>query len=240
MHILLVNPIFNAYQGSDPFGKMIFLSLFLLSLITWVIILKKFFLHRDVKARGSQLAGAFQKKRLNPLGLEVGEALHPFAALYQILKAQTLELLQKNRAVLKKDAVTLSHTDMALIEAHLMSTVSAQTKELEKNLFILSTVVGLAPFLGLLGTVWGILLTFAELQAGAVVNASSAIMGGLAMALGTTVLGLIVAIPALIGYNYLKASITHFSADMEDFSHLLLASVELQYRQVDVNHHETA
>jgi biopolymer transport protein TolQ len=60
-------------------------------------------------------------------------------------------------------------------------------------------------------------------------------MGGLAMALGTTVLGLLVAIPALIAYNYLKAKIAHLSADMEDFSQLLLTSVELQYRQVDIS-----
>lgn len=240
MQMLLSNPILNAYQGSDLFGKVIFLALLLLSVITWVIFLQKFILQREVKQRGTQLAQAFQKKRLNPLGLEVGEARHPFAAMYKTLKEHTLELLQKNCAVLQKTEVTISHTDIALIEAHLMSAISTETKGMEKNLFILSTVVSLAPFLGLLGTVWGILLTFAELQAGATVNASATIMGGLAMALGTTVMGLLVAIPALIGYNYLKASIAHFSADMEDFSHLLLASVELQYRQVDVNTHENA
>ena len=239
MHMFASNPIFNAYQGSDLFGKFIFLALLFLSVMTWVIFLQKFFLQADVKRRGAQLAIAFQKKRLNPLGLEIGQALHPFAAMYRTLKEHTVELLQKNRAVLQKNEVTISHTDIAWIEAHLMSAISSETKGMEKNLFILSTVVSLAPFLGLLGTVWGILLTFAQLQAGASVNASGAIMGGLAMALGTTVMGLLVAIPALISYNYLKATIAQFSADMENFSHLLLASVELQYRQVDINHENT-
>ncbi len=229
------NPIFNAYLGSDLFGKAIFLGLFLLSMMTWIIFLQKFLLQRGVKQRGAQLVQMFQKKRLNPLGLEIGEALHPFAALYRTLKEHTLELLQKNHSVIEeKTAVTLSATDIALIEAHLLTTVSSETKSMEKNLFILSTVVSLAPFLGLLGTVWGILLTFAELQNGSSANANSTIMGGLAMALGTTVLGLLVAIPALISYNYLKAKIGHLSGDLEDFSHLMLASVELQYRQVDV------
>ncbi len=236
MLILLTNPILSAYQGSDLFGKVIFISLFFLSVITWVLFLQKFFLQRDIKRRGLQLALVVQKKRQNPLGLEVGEVQHPFAFLYRTVKEQTMELLQKNRSVLQKNSVTLSHSDISLLEAQLMSTITSETKVLEKNLFILSTVVSLAPFLGLLGTVWGILLTFAELQSGAAVNASSTIMGGLAMALGTTVMGLLVAIPALIGYNYLKASIAQFSADMEDFSSLLLASVEMQYRQVEVSH----
>jgi biopolymer transport protein TolQ len=233
--LLSSNPILNAYQGSDLFGKTIFLALLLLSVITWTIFMQKFFLQREIKQRGGQLLQLFQKKRLNPLTMEVGEALHPFASLYRTLKEHTLELLQKNHSVLdEKTAVTLSTSDIDLIEAHLMTAVSAETKGMEKNLFILATVVSLAPFLGLLGTVWGILLTFAELQTGAAANTNATVMGGLAMALGTTVLGLLVAIPALITYNYLKANIAHLTADMEDFSHLLLASVELQYRQVDV------
>jgi biopolymer transport protein TolQ len=229
------NPIINAYQGSDLFGKAIFLTLIVLSVITWIIFLQKFFLQREIKQKGAQLVQLFQKKRSNPLAIEVGEVLHPFASLYHTLKEQTLALLQKNHSVMvEAAAVTLSASDIDLIEAHLMSAISAETKGMEKNLFMIATVVSLAPFLGLLGTVWGILLTFAELQAGVGANMNATVMGGLAMALGTTVLGLVVAIPALIAYNYLKAKISHLSADMENFSHLLLASVELHYRQVDV------
>jgi biopolymer transport protein TolQ len=235
MQLLSANPILNAYQGSDLFGKLIFLALLFLSILTWSLFLQKLFVQRDAKRKSAQLLQLFQKRRANPLAIEVKGPPHPFAALYQTLKDHTLTLLQKNHSVIKDHhVVTLSHTDIDLIEAHLINTVSAETKNLEKNLFVLSTIVSLAPFLGLLGTVWGILLTFAELQNGSAANANATVMGGLAMALGTTVMGLLVAIPALIGYNYLKASIAHFSTDMEDFSQLLLASVELQYRQVDV------
>lgn len=235
MNFLLSNPILDAYRGSDLFGKTIFATLLLLSITTWIIFLQKFFLQREIKQKGLQLQQAFEKKRLTPFSMELGEALHPFANLYRSLKSHTFELLKKNQSVLdEKDKVTLSSSDIDLIEAHLMSTISSQIKGMEKNLFVLSTVVSLAPFLGLLGTVWGILLTFAELQNGTTINANATVMGGLAMALGTTVLGLLVAIPALIAYNYLKSSIANLSTEMEDFSHLLLASVELQYRQVDV------
>ncbi len=234
MQILMTNPIIDAYKGSDLFGKAIFLSLLLLSMITWIIFVQKFLLQRNAKQLGHAFQSAFFKKRLNPLGLEAS-GIHPYATLYQTLKQHTLELLGKNKTVVDKQDVTLSASDIDLIEAHLMSAISTQTKSMERNLFILSTVVSLAPFLGLLGTVWGILLTFNELQAGASVNTNATIMGGLAMALGTTVAGLLVAIPALIGYNYLRSAIAQFSGEMEDFSHLLLASVELQYRQVEIS-----
>ncbi len=233
MQILITNPIIDAYSVSDLFGKIIFLSLVLLSMITWIIFVQKFLLQRNAKRQGYAFESFFQKKRMNPLSLEAN-GIHPYARLYQTLKQHTLELLGKNKTVVEKQNVTLSASDIDLIEAHLMSTISSQTKKMERNLFILSTVVSLAPFLGLLGTVWGILLTFNELQAGASVNTNATIMGGLAMALGTTIAGLIVAIPALIGYNYLRASISQFSGEMEDFSHHLVASVELQYRQVEV------
>ena len=104
---------------------------------------------------------------------------------------------------------------------------------MEKNLYILSTIVTLAPFLGLLGTVWGILVSFSDLQGGV---QSQMVLGGLSLALTTTVLGLIIAIPALIGNNYLRNAIKVIQNDMESFSNDVMASVELQYRQVDAKH----
>lgn len=231
--ILATNPLFEAYRGSDLVGKTIFLSLLVLSLITWTLFIKKLLIYKQHTQRDALFSSFFHKKRLNPLSLDVKDE-HPFAALYQTCKYHTLELLGKNQAVVEQEAATLSRSDMDLVEAHLMSTISAQTKSMERNLFLLSTIVSLAPFLGLLGTVWGILLTFNELQTGAAANSNAVIMGGLAMALGTTVAGLIVAIPALIGYNYLRAATAQFNTDMEDFAQVLLASVELQYRQVEI------
>jgi len=99
---------------------------------------------------------------------------------------------------------------------------------------MLSTIVTLAPFLGLLGTVWGIALTFSNLQTHSLTSGSSAILSGLSMALATTVLGLIVAIPALVADNFLKSSVKDFMGNIENFSHRLLSTVEIQYRKVDI------
>lgn len=236
MLVLASHPIFEAYRQSDLFGKIIFASLLFLSIVTWVIFIQKWRIQREIRQKGVEILETFHRMRSSPLTTDLGVYKHPFADLYKTLKQHTLELLGKNRsATSEKGPVFLSRSDIELIEAYLTTNVSQATKGLESNLFILSTVVTLAPFLGLLGTVWGILVTFAELQAGAASNASATVMGGLAMALGTTVLGLLVAIPALIAYNYLKSSVSQFSTEMEDFGSLLLASVELHYRKVDVS-----
>lgn len=74
--------------------------------------------------------------------------------------------------------------------------------ELTRNLTLLATIGTNAPYVGLLGTVGGIMLTFLEISQGDLVS-TSAIMSGLALALKATTLGLIVAIPAIVGYNLL-------------------------------------
>ncbi len=87
--------------------------------------------------------------------------------------------------------------------------------------------------MGLLGTVWGILMTFADLQTHQAGSTHNAILGGISLALATTVLGLLDAIPALIAYNYLKNETRDFQIDMEGMSNELLASVEIYYRKVE-------
>mgnify|MGYP004636850737 FL=1 len=74
--------------------------------------------------------------------------------------------------------------------------------ELTRNLTLLATIGTNAPYIGLLGTVGGIMLTFLEISQGELVS-TAAIMSGLALALKATALGLIVAIPAIVGYNLL-------------------------------------
>lgn len=163
---------------------------------------------------------------------------HPFAQIFNSLKERTVEVLNKNHYFLTqggqtKTAVYLTSSDLELLESHVMITISAHTKELEKNLYILPTIVTLAPFMGLLGTVWGILETFSGLHEGGAVSSNSAILGGLSTALATTVLGLVIAIPALIAYNYFRNALRNYSSDMDDFLAQQLSTIELQYKKVE-------
>ncbi|MFA5250502.1 MAG: MotA/TolQ/ExbB proton channel family protein, partial [Parachlamydiales bacterium] len=219
------------------FGKAIFLLLFLLSLSSWIVMLYKMRLTAKAKKEAFQFEKAFESQKENMLKLKTEHYavyFNPYVHIFEMVKGKTLDLLKKNSFFTEnKEGVYLSTADMGLIESQVESTISHQTKILEKNLFILSTVITLAPFLGLLGTVWGILITFTGLQAHLFASSNSAVLSGLSMALATTVIGLVVAIPALVAYNYLKNSVREFTKDMHHFSHKVLALLEIQYRKVE-------
>lgn len=236
--LLASSPFYDAYIQSDLLGKLIFISLFILSMVSWIIMIYKAILTYRVKKESKAFHSQFISQKNHPLSIECdpkNTLANPYLRIYQVLKKHTLDLLNKNHRFGKKNheegVSYLTSPDIEFIDMHLMSTIADETKNLEKNLFILSTVVSLAPFLGLLGTVWGILMTFSHLQGG--VGGNQMVLSGISLALATTVLGLIDAIPALIGYNYLKNTVASLSTDMEGFSTEILAAVEMHYRKVE-------
>ena len=243
-----MNVIFQAFIASDFFGKLIFGGLFLLSIITWVVLLQKVFLYRNVRKGAIKLQGLVTNSGGNILSIDIAkidlsegeDALqNPFFSILTALKDKAVEILDKNHFFHNKGSLSnhssifLSRADVEHLEARVQTTMSNEAKRLEKNLFILSTIVPLAPFLGILGTVWGILISLGEMQKGTMAHSNSIVLGGLSTALATTVLGLVIAIPALIAYNYLRNQLKNVYIDMEDFSGVLLSSIELQYRKVD-------
>jgi biopolymer transport protein TolQ len=241
------NPFVDAYVQSDLVGKLIFIALITLSIISWVLIIyKSWTTHSAVKA-----AAAFEKlfasKQTTPLQVESNhsgqrEQSSPFRGLYRVLQQHTLILLNRNhhfaaanagQSPSESQAVSLSAVDIASIETHLAGALVTEKMRLEAHLYWLSTIVSLAPFLGLLGTVWGILTTFGELQGHSGGGSHQMVLSGLSLALATTVIGLVDAIPALIGYNYLKNSLRDFEIEMSIFAAKILSAVEVQYRSCD-------
>jgi len=226
------NAFFTAYTQSDLLGKAIFIFLLLLSVVCWSVLLQKLWLTRRVKKESFLFRKTFSQLRLQPLTLEPDKSSdcpNAFAIIYEVLKNKTHELFEKNNN--QENKKYLQAPDVALLESHATATIASLTNFLEKNLFILSTIVTLAPFLGLLGTVYGILTTFTELSVNSGAGSNQAILGGISLALSTTVLGLVDAIPALIGYNYIKHIIFDFDAEMQRFATDVLSNIELQYRK---------
>jgi biopolymer transport protein TolQ len=234
MYLSTSNVIFRAYSESDSFGKLIFLALFILSLAIWFVLIQKALLFQKCRKAGIKMQETIKKNESQILQVAISEdsVTNPFTNIYLALKEKTVEILEKNIFFVKNESVFLSEADINLIEAFTINAICKESKTLEKNLFILSTSVSLAPFIGILGTVWGILICLAEMQKGGAVHSNSLILSGLSMALATTVLGLVIAIPALIAHSYLKNSLKCFQTDMEDFSNLLISTIELQYRKV--------
>ncbi len=242
-----MQPFIGAYAQSDLPRKLIIWSLAALSVLCWIILIYKIWEARKVKIASAKVLSLIERNKDHLLSFDAsffspfmpGHIPHPFPEIYFVLKDKAVEILNKKMFFLEKTAQTgevyLTSNDIEVLEQCVSSTLSDQYKILEKNLFILSTIYTLAPFLGLLGTVWGILITFSSLNGGASAASNAAILGGISTALSTTVMGLIIAIPALISYNYLKNNLKHYSSDMENFLYKLLSVLELQYRKVDLN-----
>ncbi|NDA27013.1 MAG: MotA/TolQ/ExbB proton channel family protein [Verrucomicrobia bacterium] len=154
-------------------------------------------------------------------GRSAGES--PQAAVYQagakelcfhLTGSSTIDSTLSTRIA---SARPIGETSMNSVRSAMERAVGEESLRLESNLIILATAVSGAPFLGLLGTVWGVMDAFSGIaQAG---QASLAAMApGVSGALITTVVGLLVAIPAMFGYNFLTTSTRSFIVEMENFA----------------------
>jgi biopolymer transport protein ExbB len=114
-----------------------------------------------------------------------------------------------------------------LLRVRLDSQVVRETQRLNSNIVLLTIAIAGGPFLGLLGTVMGVMITFATIAASGDVNIN-AIAPGIAAALLATVAGLAVAIPALFAYNYLLTRIKEIVADMRVFTDEFLAELTMR------------
>jgi len=224
------NPFLDAYVLSDLFGKGIFVSLIILSVWSWTLLVQKALEVYKVKKSGREFLKDYEENSSMPLALEAvkGISSGPFQDVYMQAKRTALELVDRNSGV-SKGSQSLTISDITIIEAHIDKVLVQVMQKLEKNLYLLSMIVSLAPFVGLLGTVWGILMTFSELNNHASGGMHQAVLGGLSLALVTTVLGLLDAIPALIGYSYFKNDLKSFGSDMEGFATDLISKIEIQY-----------
>lgn len=146
------------------------------------------------------------------LELETG-AVHRHSSLFRLYQAGTREVRKRTNA---QGEVNLSGASVDAIKAAVDADMVRETHKLNAKMVLLTIAISGGPFLGLLGTVVGVMITFAAIAAAGDVNVN-AIAPGIAAALLATVAGLAVAIPALFGYNYLASRIKNISADMQIF-----------------------
>ncbi len=126
-------------------------------------------------------------------------------------------------------SAALTKHEMGLVKSIAEHVLDEEWIRVEKGMGMISTVVTLAPMLGLLGTVWGVLDAFAEMGAAGSANLAT-IAPSISAALVTTVVGLLVAIPGVIFHSRISASIRHITSDMEGFADELIGRIACEFQ----------
>ncbi|MBC7803672.1 MAG: DUF2341 domain-containing protein [Candidatus Parcubacteria bacterium] len=187
----------------------------------WVTVSKTLHVNRNERANNAFLE-AFRDRAKDSAGLlsidagSTGGALRD-SSLYRVYRAGVGEVRGRINGAKVADVAALSDKAIDSIRASLDAAQVRENQKLNRSMVLLTIAISGGPFLGLLGTVVGVMITFAAIAATGDVNVA-AIAPGIAGALVATVAGLLVAIPALFSYNYIGSRIKNVSADMRVFT----------------------
>ncbi|MCD4654199.1 MotA/TolQ/ExbB proton channel family protein [bacterium] len=212
----------NLVMQAGPLAKFVLLLLLLFSLGSWGIILDKFLLFSRLKRSSGQFMKLFKQSR------HLGELADRLKTLKPspLIRIFISGYRQLERRIGKDPGEPVfSPTSMKRLELALDDAIMVETQNLEKRISFLGTCGSVTPFIGLFGTVWGILNAFHGI--GLTGSASIAVVApGIVEALITTAAGLGAAIPAVMAYNYFLGKLRDSNVLFERFRSSFLATME--------------
>ena len=221
---MIVQPLFAAnaavyaIQNATTEGKATVLVLLVLSLFSWTIIIKKS--HQLMIARKAtrKFLAAYASTR-DPLDIQrKGEEFDGAPAFQLYLRgANELAYQLEHNPVTVKGERRISTASFDAVKVALEEAASGEAMALEMGMIVLSTAVAGGPFIGLLGTVWGVMSTFAGIAESHAATLT-AMAPGVAAALVATVTGLLVAIPAMFAYNFMVTSIRAITQELDGYT----------------------
>ena len=208
------NPFIQSFLESGLVGQGILFILFLGSGYSWTIILYKFFLFRRVRSATEEFLRGFKRGNRDILSLSASHLSREIDPVYGVYREGCKGLTARGA---KKNIIPeMSSEDWNRLEEDMQRRADTETRIMEKDLLFLATAASTGPLLGILGTVYGVLIAFQGM--GRYGSATiDAVAPGISEALITTVFGLIVAIPALVAYNHFKHFIGDYSAQLDNF-----------------------
>ncbi len=211
--------------GAGLMVKFVLLVLILFSVFTWAIIVYKIRLLRKVEKETSAFYDLFWDKRQFAL---IHSACKDFTStpLTNIFEAVYNEIMNTAKAQ-DGAAVKLQREDLDRFQRILKKTSAIEFSKLEYAVGFLATTGNTAPFIGLFGTVWGIMTSFRNIGARGAANLAT-VAPGISEALVATAMGLVAAIPAVVGYNHILTRIGRINTEMNNFSSDLLNIIEKQ------------
>ena len=198
--------IHNLFLRADIIVKSVMILLVASSIYSWAIIIEKYRLFKKINQSSEEFENKFWKSKsaesfYNNLPQDMDD---PMANVFK----DTMQVIIKS-----KSKSNLSNRLESMLEVN----IEKQLNVIEKNFTFLATVGSTAPFIGLFGTVWGIMNSFQSIAISR--NTSLAIVApGIAEALFATALGLLAAIPAVVAYNKFNNDSKKYSQKLENFS----------------------
>lgn len=214
-------------------GKLIIFILFAFSIVAWSVMVTKALELRQAHRVSRHFVGLFRREQ-HPLGLFLRRQRFPDSPLFKVYESACLavgvelesrggdqELFYKGL----EGKTSLTVMQIGAVRNAAERQIADQQLVLEGKMGFLSTAVSASPLLGLLGTVWGVLDSFSQMAVQGVANLS-AVAPGIASALLTTVVGLLVAIPSSIGYNMLASRIRSLTVQMDNFADEFMAQLQ--------------
>jgi biopolymer transport protein TolQ len=233
MEMLVGTGLVDTFRLSDLQGQVIVMFLCVGSIFIWSVVAAKFTQLRRARKSGREFLAMYRQDR-DPLGLFLRGVEMKNCPLYNIyrmgceeassLLTPTEDGIRRSSRASALAVAERKSTDSAAIRAALDRAIDSELVKLESQMSLLSTAVTGGPFLGLLGSAWGIMDVFSRIGAGGTVRISY-VAPGIAAALLATVVGLLVAVPSLFSYNLFSARIRVTTVEMENFASEFLAAV---------------
>jgi biopolymer transport protein TolQ len=205
--------LINMIWSADPVVKVVMALLVLSSIWSWAIIIEKSLLFGRLKAKSKRFEDSFWSgKPLDELHKKLADKFdHPMSRVFDSGMAEWGRTKEAGRS----EALVAGAKER--IDKVMNVAVSRELEEAERNLGVLATIGSAAPFVGLLGTVWGIMNSFQAIAISKDTNLA-VVAPGIAEALFATALGLLAAIPAVVGYNRYSAALNSFAVKLQGFA----------------------
>ncbi|MBI3870612.1 MAG: MotA/TolQ/ExbB proton channel family protein [Verrucomicrobia bacterium] len=226
---VLANALQFAFKQATNEGKITICLLLIVSMFSWTVIISKGRQIMKALKMSKKFFASYRSTR-DPLDLFRKQQEFVGAPANEVFYAgcEELEYHLKNNPIKLKGETRVSMPSFESVKVSMERAVSSQAMSLEKGMIVLSTAVAGGPFIGLLGTVWGVMETFSGV---AIAKQASltAMAPGVAGALIATVVGLFVAIPAMFAYNYMVTTIRAITQELDNFATEFVTAIEHKY-----------
>ena len=215
-------------RRATPEAKIIIFLLLIFSIVAWYKMIFKIVQMRRAKKLNQFFTEEFknQKSVLDLYDRRIQAEGCPLFAVYQTGSVELDARLKGAAGEARKKHISLK--SMEHVKRLIENTVAQESLKLEAGLIWLAAAVSGGPFLGLLGTVWGVMDTFSGIaRTGSATMAAMA--PGVSAALVTTVAGLLLAIPAMFGYNALVHTLRTLTVELDNYAQELVSKMETEY-----------